>query len=103
MALRRFAVSRLKIDRSFVARCDRDPDQQRLIAAILAMAEQCGLETVADGVESGGEHALLAQLGCGQVQGPGVAKPMPLEQSFDWIATHRAGLEATPSIGRATG
>ncbi|MWD27638.1 EAL domain-containing protein [Aquicoccus sp. SCR17] len=102
-ALRRFAVSRLKIDRSFVARCDRDPDQQRLIAAILAMAEQCGLDTVADGVESGGEHALLAQLGCGQVQGPGVAKPMPLEQSFEWIAAHRAGLEATPSIGRATG
>ncbi len=52
-----------------------------MIAAILGMAERLGLETLAEGVESVGEHALLAQLGCGHVQGFGIARPMPADQS----------------------
>ncbi|MEL6701765.1 MAG: bifunctional diguanylate cyclase/phosphodiesterase, partial [Pseudomonadota bacterium] len=38
-SIRRFAVSRIKIDRSFVMKVDDDPEQQRMIAAILMMAE----------------------------------------------------------------
>ena len=88
--IRRFAAHRLKIDRSFVSRIDEDRDQQRTVAAILSMAEQLGLDTLAEGVETRGEHALLAQLGCGHVQGFGIARPMPFEQTLDWIAAHAA-------------
>ena len=102
-AVRRFAVSRLKIDRSFVMKADRDPDQQRMIAAILTMSEQLGLATVGEGVETKGEHAMLAQLGCDHVQGFGIARPMPLEDTMEWIAQHEAALQATPRIGRAAG
>lgn len=97
-SIRRFSVSRIKIDRSFVMKADRDPDQQRMISAILTMAERLELETLAEGVESVGEHALLAQLGCDHVQGFGIGKPMPFDQTLDWITRHNAKLQATPQI-----
>ena len=97
-AIRRFSVSRIKIDRSFVIRADRDPDQQRMISAILTMAERLQLETLAEGVETVGEHVLLAQLGCDHVQGYGIARPMPFDQTLHWIEQHTAKLQDVPRI-----
>ncbi len=101
-SLRRFAVTRIKIDRSFVMKADCDPQQQRLISALLTMAERLELETLAEGVETVGEHALLAQLGCDHVQGFGIAQPMPFDQTLDWIAAHHAKMRDVPAIGRKT-
>jgi diguanylate cyclase (GGDEF)-like protein len=97
-SIRRFSISRIKIDRSFVMKADRDPEQQRMISAILTMAERLNLETLAEGVETVGEHALLAQLGCGHVQGFGIARPMPFDKTLDWIKAHEAKLVAPPRI-----
>ena len=102
-SIRRFAVSRIKIDRTFVFKADRDAQQQRLISAILTMAERLDLETLAEGVETVGEHALLAQLGCDHVQGFGIGRPMPFDQTVDWMKTHESKLLETPKIGRQTG
>lgn len=102
-SIRRFSVCRIKIDRSFVMKADRDPEQQRMISAILTMAERLGVETLAEGVESVGEHVLLAQLGCDHVQGFGIARPMPFDQTLEWISHHNAKLQDVPRImdGRA--
>ncbi len=97
-AIRRFGVGRIKIDRSFVMKADRDPEQQRMISAILTMAERLGIETLAEGVETVGEHALLAQLGCDYVQGFGIARPMPFEKTLDWIRAHEAKVQDAPAI-----
>ncbi|MHA6263265.1 putative bifunctional diguanylate cyclase/phosphodiesterase [Arenibacterium sp. CAU 1754] len=102
-SIRRFAISRIKIDRSFVMKADQDPEQQRLIGAILTMAERLELETLAEGVETVGEHALLAQLGCDHVQGFGIGRPMPFDQTLDWITAHQAKLTEAPRIGRDVG
>ncbi len=102
-AVRRFSISRIKIDRSFVIKADRDARQQRMIAAILTMAERLGLETLAEGVETVGEHALLAQLGCDHVQGFGIGRPMPFDQTLDWTTSHEAKLQDAPRIGRHSG
>ena len=88
-AIRRFALNRLKIDRSFVHEVDQNREQQKLVTAILSLAERLGLETLAEGVETQAEHALLAQLGCGHVQGYAIAKPMPVEDLVPWLAAHR--------------
>ena len=101
-SIRRFAVRRIKIDRSFVTKVDEDRDQQKMVAAILSMAEQLGLATLAEGVETPAEHAMLAQLGCGDVQGFGIARPMPVDETMDWIARHRARLAQAPRIGQRT-
>ena len=102
-SIRRFAVQRLKIDRSFVMKVDRDPEQQRMVSAILTMAEQLGLATLAEGVETAGEHAMLAQLGCGHVQGYGIGRPMPLDETVTWVGEHVARVAPVPRIGRQTG
>ncbi len=98
--IRRFDVDRIKIDRSFVARIDTDLDQQKMIGAILSMAERLGLATLAEGVETIGEHTTLAQLGCSHVQGFGIARPMPFEDTAEWMERHRNKLQATPRAGR---
>ena len=97
-SVRRSKVSRLKIDHSFVMKADRDLEQQRMISAILTMAERLNLETLAEGVETVGEHALLAQLGCDHVQGFGIGKPMPFNETLDWIHAHQAKLQDAPQI-----
>ena len=88
-AIRRFALNRLKIDRSFIRDVDQNRDQQNLVTAILSLAERLGLETLAEGVETPAEHALLAQLGCGHVQGFVIAKPMPVEDLASWLVAQR--------------
>ncbi|WGW05266.1 putative bifunctional diguanylate cyclase/phosphodiesterase [Tropicibacter oceani] len=102
-ALRRFKVHRLKIDRSFVTRIDRDEDQHRMLAAILGMADRLGLETLAEGVESLGEHALLSQLGCDHVQGFGIARPMPTDQIVDWAREYAEKIAEAQIMGRKSG
>ena len=97
--IRRFAVRRLKIDRSFVTRVDQDREQQRMVSAIVSMAERLGLQTLAEGVESAAEHAMLSQLGCGHVQGFGLARPMALDQATDWIGRHMNRQDRIPRIG----
>lgn len=103
-AIHRFGVRRIKIDRSFVTRMNEDPGQRRMVSAILSMAERLGLDTLAEGVESTGEHALLSQLGCGHVQGFGIGKPMRFEVTGAWIQRHRARqMDAAPRIGKRAG
>lgn len=99
-SIQRFAVSRIKIDRSFVMKVDQDPAQQRMVNAILSMAEQLDLDTLAEGVETLGEHAMLAQLGCRHVQGFGIARPMPFAQTIEWVRAHNTKLQGAPRIGR---
>lgn len=98
--IRRFAINRIKIDRSYVSRCDIDRSQQNMLSAILTMAEQLELETLAEGVETLGEHAILAQLGCSYVQGFSISRPLPHSQVRDWVETHHRKLEHPPQIGR---
>lgn len=101
--LRRLPVRRLKIDRSFVAKADLDSEQQKMVATILMMADRMGLSCLAEGVETLGEHTILAQLGCRYVQGFGIARPMPFEETSEWIKDYRSRLGAPPEIGLKSG
>lgn len=102
-SIRRFAIQRLKIDRSFVMKVDQDQEQQRMVSAILLMAERLNLDTLAEGVETSGEHTMLAQLGCGHVQGFGIGRPMPFDNTSPWINSHTNKLKAPPIVGRKFG
>lgn len=97
-SIRRLSISRLKIDRSFIARLNEDQEQQRMVEAILTMAERLDLETVAEGVETVGEYSRVSLLGCTHIQGFAIARPMPLEDTIPWIKRYRAKLAQTPRI-----
>jgi EAL domain-containing protein (putative c-di-GMP-specific phosphodiesterase class I) len=83
--IRRFGVHRIKIDRSLITAVDTDPDQHAMIAAILTMAQQMGVDVLAEGVETPGEFSALAQLGCAHVQGYAIARPMPGPDLLAWV------------------
>jgi len=89
--IRRFGVNRIKIDRSLVTCVDRDRDQHAMISAILTMAQQLGVDVLAEGVETPGEFSTLAQLGCGHVQGYAIARPMPGSALQSWLVRRGVG------------
>lgn len=101
--IRRFSVDRIKIDRSFCIHVDEDPEQQRMIAAIIGLGERLGVETLAEGVENIGEQSILSQLGCNHLQGFAIARPMPFEKTIDWITQHTKSTRSAPVIGRKAG
>jgi diguanylate cyclase (GGDEF)-like protein/PAS domain S-box-containing protein len=67
--LKRFKVDVLKIDRSFVSGLPGDPDSVAIARVIVAMAKALRMETVAEGVETPAQAALLASMGCETLQG----------------------------------
>lgn len=99
-AIRQFGINRIKIDRSFVTACDIDPNQQRMILAILALAERLNIATLAEGVETREEYSFLAQMGCDEVQGYAISRPIPLAQSFEFLSRHKTTAENLPTIAR---
>jgi len=101
--IRRFFVNRIKIDRSFVSQIDTDRQQQQMLTAILELTNRLDIEALAEGVESAGEHTLLAQLGCGHVQGYHIAKAMPLEETSDWLKRQSLTMARCPEITKRKG
>jgi len=84
--LRLFRFQRLKIDRSFVSGICTTEDDEKLMRAIVALAKQLDLETVAEGVETEEQLSMLRNEGCDFAQGFMLGRPMPaieLERLLD--------------------
>jgi len=77
--LRRFAVDRLKVDRSFVSGIADNADDASIVAAIVELARVLGLEVVAEGVEEQGQADALESMGCANAQGYLYARPQPAD------------------------
>lgn len=67
--LKRYPISRLKIDREFIADLETDTDDQALVAGIISMGDALGLEVIAEGVEDKAQLRLLRGMGCRHIQG----------------------------------
>lgn len=83
--LREYPFDRVKIDRSFVAEIETNPDDARLVAAIIAMAHRLGLRVVAEGVETLEQAEFLRQRGCDELQGYLFSKPVPPEEFVHFL------------------
>jgi EAL domain-containing protein (putative c-di-GMP-specific phosphodiesterase class I) len=84
--LGRYPLDELKIDRSFVADCDKHRDTARLVKAIIAMAKSLNLRTVAEGVETEGEYRFLADNGVSVMRGYLFSKPVPARELQQMLA-----------------
>jgi PAS domain S-box-containing protein/diguanylate cyclase (GGDEF)-like protein len=67
--LKRFPVDKLKLDKSFVDDILCDGDDRAISRAVIAMAHGLRLTVVAEGVETAGQLAMLAEMGCDLIQG----------------------------------
>src|SRR6185437_418986 len=75
--LKLHAVAYLKIDRSFITGLPADTNNAVIARAIVAMATNLGLVTIAEGVETEAERKFLLQVGCAEGQGYLYSHPSP--------------------------
>ena len=92
--LHRLPASILKIDKSFVAGLGIDAESTALVRVILGLADTFGLGTVAEGVESESQRALLRALGCTTAQGYLFAPPVPPDELAALLAGPPPGVGA---------
>ncbi|MCE1226564.1 MAG: EAL domain-containing protein [Geobacteraceae bacterium] len=78
--LKRFPVDTLKIDQTFVREMLLDQNDRAIVATIIAMAQQLGLTTVAEGVEFEEQRQMLQELGCVLAQGFLFSRPEPSDE-----------------------
>jgi CheY-like chemotaxis protein len=88
--LKRFPVDRLKLDQSFVRDLTSDPDDLAISRAVIAMGHGLRLDVIAEGVETEGQLALLAQNGCDEVQGYLFGRPASAEDCARMLREEKA-------------
>ncbi|MEO7980027.1 MAG: EAL domain-containing protein, partial [Sporichthyaceae bacterium] len=87
--LRRFPVSKVKIDRAFVSGIEHDADDAEIVRAVVAMSLAMRLDVVAEGIETEGQRDLLQELGVQLGQGWLFGRPVPAEDC-DFVRVHTA-------------
>jgi len=98
--LRRFQADVLKIDRSFIDQICASHSDATLVSAIVAMSQRMGLRVVAEGVETTNQLDCLRDLGCDEIQGFLIAKPMSATAMADWLRLFGAKGVAESADGR---
>ncbi|TAK08752.1 MAG: EAL domain-containing protein [Candidatus Manganitrophaceae bacterium] len=83
--LKRFPISKLKVDRSFVNDITTDPDDAAITAAIITMAHSLKLKVVAEGVETADQLAFLKSLKCDGMQGYLFSRPLPSKEATELL------------------
>jgi EAL domain-containing protein (putative c-di-GMP-specific phosphodiesterase class I) len=78
--LKRFPVTRLKIDQTFVRDLATDVDDAAIVRAIIVFAEELSLDVTAEGVETAQQVAFLTAHNCGEAQGFYFARPAPANE-----------------------
>ncbi|TPI44981.1 EAL domain-containing protein [Mesorhizobium sp. B2-9-1] len=74
--LRRQAIDKLKIDRSFVHLLDEDESARAIVKTLIELAQALKVEVTAEGVETDAQKALLVGMGCRQLQGYLLSPPL---------------------------
>ena len=83
--VRRFPISLLKIDRSFISALPHDSSSKAMVGALVQMAQALNIGLVAEGVAEEGQARCLQELGVDYLQGFLFTKPLPLERIVAWL------------------
>jgi len=82
--LKRIPFSELKIDRAFVNGADQDEQARAILESSVGLGKTFSLNMVAEGVETQTDWDLVSYVGCHEVQGYFVARPMPAGDFVAW-------------------
>ncbi len=78
--LKKFPFDLLKIDQSFVRGLPDNQEDAAIVDSIITMGHKLGMKVIAEGVETNEQSAFLRWLGCDQVQGYLIGRPLPAAQ-----------------------
>ena len=87
--LRRLPVDAIKIDRSFVMGMVSNQEDAAIVESTIGLADNLGLDVVAEGVETAEALEQLRMAGCHQAQGYFIRRPQPAELLGDWLREGR--------------
>src|SRR5687767_6704818 len=95
--LKRLPIQKLKIDQSFVRDITVDPNDTAIVVAIINMARSLELETIAEGVETAGQLALLRSKGCRVGQGYYFAPALRVEEIYPLLKQNNLYNQGRPA------
>lgn len=83
--LKRFPIHKLKVDQSFVRNLGSCADDSAIVEAIIRLGQSLGLRVIAEGVETEDNLKRLRELGCDEIQGYLLSKPLPAEAATAFL------------------
>ena len=83
--LRELPIDVVKIDKSFIQDIPADPDNVKIVMAIIAMAKGLKMEVIAEGVETAEQLTALRELGCNKAQGCICSRPLSEKEFLAWM------------------
>jgi EAL domain-containing protein (putative c-di-GMP-specific phosphodiesterase class I) len=86
--LKRLPIQKLKIDQSFIRDITVDPNDTAIVVAIISMAKSLELATIAEGVETAGQLALLRSKECRVGQGFFFSPPVSAQEIYPMLRTN---------------
>jgi diguanylate cyclase (GGDEF)-like protein/PAS domain S-box-containing protein len=92
--LKRFAVDKLKIDRSFINDIASSTSDQQLVITMVTLGHNLGMTVLAEGVETEAQLDLLQGMGCNAVQGYWFSPPRPASDARRWLRPAQASAAA---------
>ena len=98
--LKQVPFTELKLDQSFVRGAQHDAQARIIVETCIALGHRLGLHVVAEGVEKQSDWDLVTELGCDEVQGYFIARPMPGSNIPAWLErwNRSLGIDTTTSI-----
>ncbi|KQW28798.1 diguanylate cyclase [Rhizobium sp. Root274] len=91
--LRRFRFDKLKIDQSFISDMETNEDGRAIVECVIRLAKDLRMSVAAEGVETQNQLVALRQLGCGEIQGYLVSRPMPADAFAAFLRAGAGGSE----------
>jgi diguanylate cyclase (GGDEF)-like protein/PAS domain S-box-containing protein len=83
--LKRFPISCLKVDQSFVQSVTIDANDAAIAKTVVRMAQGLNLRALAEGVETAEQLAFFRSIHCDEVQGYFISKPVPVEKAEEFL------------------
>ena len=78
--LKHFTIDRIKIAKPLIDSIVTSTKDKQIVQAIVLLAKTIGIQTIAEGVETSEQLDTLAEIGCEQIQGFYLGKPVPADQ-----------------------
>ncbi len=99
--LRRFPIDQLKIDRAFICDVTDNADAAAIVESFIDLARRLRIQTVAEGVETEAQRALLVRAGCDLLQGYLISRPLPADELMHLLrsgALDSHAQQASPAV-----